>query len=360
MKTLLKILALSTTALLLYNSRCEDYGTDQVYTRIHRDGSCYREIIVHTDSSCYAGFRKCNPFPIKIDSTWNVSRLMETDTVAGRDGIKIENHFLVRASKEYPSVKKMAETFYFDNDEWDSIVPEISYQKKFRWFYTDYKYTETYASTNPFTIPITDYMSEEEAQTWFGENSDFYKGKNGFEIYMQINDIAEKINQWCCRNIYEESFRQYCKYYRYFGNMPVDSLTFAGVKDTIYEKYKINMESDGFFDIEIESLLDEYFQKELNFDAKVSDTLTEPYEKTIEKIILPKKLYFSLSLPGRIIATNAPFTNGDTLSWYVDDNRFFIHDFSLTAKSKKIHYPAFIATGFIIVLSITGIWVKMK
>lgn len=362
MKTLIKILAISVTAFLFFNSGCQDRGPDKVYTRVHPDGSCYRDIKTFTDSAYYAGNRERNPFPFKPDSSWNIIVNKGTDTIARGDSFQIQNHYRATALKEYPSVNDMAETFYFDDGEWDSIVPSISFRKKFQWFYNYYDYTETYHPVNQLPVPIADYLSEEEVETWFGENTSIYKGKNGIEINDLLNNIEYKVNAWYNRNYYEEIFRLYGKYFRYFENMPVDSLTFVRAKDTIYKHHKKYIESAELFDFDVDSLWDKHFQKKLIFDPKdeLADTIEYEFGQTFAYVFTQKDLNCGISLPGKVIETNAPFISGDTLSWNVNNIRFFINDYSLTAKSRKPNYWAFITTGIIIVFSFIGFRIKRK
>lgn len=361
MKTLIKVLAISVTALLLLNSSCGD-RPDEVYTRIYPDGSCYREFETGADSAYFAGDRERNPFPFKPDSSWTIAVNMVTDTTFQDDGMHISNHYTATAFKEFPSVNDIKESLILDDEEGDSIVPEINFRKKFQWFYNYYEYHETYPSINQLPVPITGYFSEEEADTWFGENDNMYRGLNGIEINELLNNIEYNVNAWYNRNYYEIIFTLYSKYFRYFENMPVDSLTFASAKDTIFEHNKRYIESSELFEFDIDSLLNDHFQSDLVFDpnGEVEDTLENEFFAWFGGIFVQLNLNSGLSLPGKVIETNAPFTSGDTLSWNVDDRRFFIHDYSLTATSRKPNYWTFIATGLIIALSVIGFWVKRK
>ncbi len=363
MKTLNRILVILFATLFFFS--CQNDYYDKVYTRIYPDGSCYRDIKNPTDSAFYAGNRERNPFPFQPDSSWSIIVKKVTDTVARGDSFQIQNHYLATALKEYPAVEDMAETFYFDDDEWDSIVPAISYSQRFQWFYTLYDFTETYPPINQLKmVPISEYMSEDEVETWFGENISMYKGKNGVEINDLLNNIENKANAWYNRNYYEEIFSLYLKYFRYIKNLPVDSLSFAMAKDTIFKNNKRYIESaEDPFEIEVDSLIEKHFQRKLIFDAEdqILNTMGDETQWMDEFMIyFTKRLEYGLSLPGKVIETNAHFVSGDTLSWNFDAYRFFINDYSLTAKSRKPNYWAFITTGIIIAFSVIGFRVKRK
>jgi hypothetical protein len=358
---------------LIYNCNSHDYI---MYTRINPDGSCYREFVVNTDSSFFAGDTSRNPFPMKIDSTWiltfhkknaNVSSWFRKYPASNnyKQGDSTFSYFAL-ARKEYPSIRNLAETFRFNDSNWDSIVPIIFCNEKFRWFYTYYEFSETYPHVNPFKlIPINDYLSDNEIETWFGENKDLFIGKNGIETSEMLKNLEEKVDAWLEKSYYEEVFRQFLKCYNQFKGMPVDSATFALAKDSIFKFIKDSLDNNSnsisIFDNDFVKAFDLYFQTDA-FSRNITGDVLEKLENEIPDFtgFFNIELNYQLSLPGKIIETNAPFINGDTLTWKVDANRFFLTDYNLNALSRKPNYWAFGVTGIIIALSVLGFWVKRK
>jgi hypothetical protein len=371
MKRIFFKLAFIAIVPLMYNCNSHDFN---MYTHINHDGSCYREILVNTDSSFVAGDTSRNPFPMKIDSSWIVTSLKKNaeDSVWFKRYPANNNYkqgdstfaYFALARKDYPSMKNLEETFRFNDSNWDSIVPIINFDKKFRWFYTYFQYDETYPHVNPFKlVPINDYLSDNEIKTWFGESKDLFIGKNGIEINEMLKNLEEKADAWLEKSYYEEIFNKYLKYYHQFKNMPVDSTTFARAKDSIYELVKDSSEknSNSGIDDNFSKAFDKYFNTNA-FTRNISAEMVKTIEEEIPDFtrFFTAELKYMLSLPGTIIATNAPFINGDTLSWKVDAYRFFINDYNLNALSRKTNYWAFAVTGIIIVFSVLGFWVKRK
>jgi hypothetical protein len=348
-------------------------GPYETYTKINTDGSCYREFIRSADSSFVAGDTAKNPFPMKLDSTWKVTfyKRMTNDTsrynkLPASTTYKHDNSeysYFATARKDYPSVKSLAESFRFNDSDWDSIVPLINYNKKFRWFYTYSEYSETYPAVNPFKIvSITDYLSKEEIETLYGENQNLYKGKNGFEIKSMLNNLEEKANSWFNRSCFEETYSLYLKYFQQFKNLPIDAATFAMAKDSIYKHYG-NKDSLtlNLFDEDFNKVLDKYFHTNA-FSVNQTNEIDKLLEKEFPDFMKfsGMALNYKISLPGKIIETNAPFLNGDTLTWKVNDERFYFNAYELNAVSRKPNYWAFGVTGIIVALSILGFWVKRK
>lgn len=358
-------------AVAIYSCDTQDCN---MYTRINPDGSCYREFVINTDSAYFAGDTSKKPFLMKIDSSWNVTKLKKTadDTMwfqrypryiqykHGNSSL----YYYARAEKNFHTVRELAETFRFNDSDWDSVIPRPEYQKHFRWFYSYHTFSETYPKVNPLKlVPIADFLSDEEVETWFGENKELYKGKNGVEINEMLDQLENKVDNWLEKSIYEEYYRLYLKYFTQFRDMPMDSATFAREKDTVYRFIKDSRDKEGSefpFD-DLEAALDTYFHTDA-FSKNIKGEMSERMENELPDFMrfFGIELNYNLSMPGKIIETNAPFIEGDTLIWRVEAYRFFMKDYTLHAESRKPNYGAFVLTGILIGASVLGFWVRKK
>jgi hypothetical protein len=363
----IKIALFAVMAILLYGCPEDPY---YVYTRISPDGSCYRELIRNADSLFVASMDTAhNPFPIKLDSTWNVTfhKRFNQDTLQLKDTAVNKQYrkdsvgfvWVATAVKHYESVKDLSEDFSYDNSNWASINPEIAFEKKFCWFYTYYEFKETYRSFNPFTrVPISEYLTPMEVAALYGENKELYKGKNGFEIKNMLQGMEDKADIWLEHNFYEELFQLYLQHYSQFRNPPVDSVTFALQKDSIFYRYVIK----DTFDIEnIGEILNRHFNTTVFLTDSIGDS-----DKVFEEKFPQFHQYsdieidYKMTMPGKIIETNAPFLNTDTLTWRIEDDRFFHNDYQLHAISRKANYWTFLLTAAAIAIAAAGFLVKRK
>ena len=362
----LKVFFLFSAILL---SGCpNDEGPYYMFTKIDRDGSCYREFIRSADSAFVAGDTSNNPFPMKIDSTWNLTFYKRTAGDSSRFAklpagkIQKENGkeftWFAVAKKHFPSVEDMSLNFRFDDSDWDSMKSTIDFTRKFRWFYTYYEFSDTYSAINPFKkVPVSLYLSDKEVAALYGEDKELYTGKNGFEIKSMLEEMDKRAEQWLNHSFYEEVFSLYIKHYDRFKDAPVDVDAFASEKDSIFKYYtdSINLITD-----DLGKLLNHHFQTnayevdDSAFDAEL--------EKEFPNFIWysSMELNYMMTLPGKVIETNAPFLRNDTLSWKVEDDRFFFNDYKLKAISRKPNYWAFAVTGFVILLAIAGLVVRRK
>lgn len=363
-KSVSKIILLLLAVLL---SGCPNDSPLHMYTKVYPDGSCSREFIRSADSAfVIKGDTSHNPFPMKLDSTWKLSFYQQwegdtsrfADLPAGKTYKTDSGEFtwFATAFKHYPSVKEMAESFRFNDSDWKNVITEVKFKKRFRWFYTYYDYLEIYPKSNRFDlVPISNYLTATEVSALYGEDKELYRGKNGFEILNELKSLNDKADKWLDHSLYEEMFRVYLENYSGLKNVPVDSQAFAMEKDTIF-KYYINTDSIEFD--QIGDVLNHHFHT----TAYTGEEFEEKMEVVLGNLLMLSgmEVNYQLSVPGKVIETNAPFMLGDTLSWKVDDERFFLNDYAITVISRKPNYWAFAVTVIIIFAAVTGFFIKRK
>ena len=371
MKALLSFTSLILFIVIVFIGCSPNNGPYEMYTRVNPDGSCYREFIRNVDSAFVAGDTAKNPFPVKLDSSWKVRFYKRIDgDSSGLNKYPAVNKYkqndtsyayFAIAGKEYPTIKDLSESFrYSDSKGWEKIRPSITLDKKFHWFYTYYAFRETYHAINVFhLVPVEKYLSADEIDALYGENSTLFKGKNGIEIRDMIDKLEEKSNSWLNRNLYEENFNIFLDSLSKFHDLPVDSSTFAMSRDTIYSLFKDSLELSGndFVDI-----IDRYFHTDAfsrhHFDKIGESVMNQKLSDFIS--VFEMEINYKLSVPGKVIETNAPFMGGDTLSWKLDANRIFLKDYIISAESRKPNFWAFGLTGVVVILSLLGFLLKRK
>jgi hypothetical protein len=332
-------------------------GPYYMFTKVYPDGSCTREFVRSADSAFVAGDTSKNPFPFKLDSTWKLEFYKRLQNDSSRfsqmNGIEYKTSgdsttysWFAIATKKFPTVQSMS-AFSLNESSWDSIETRIDFKKKFRWFYTYYKYMEVYPYSNVFKrVPVSDYLTNPEIATLYGESRELYTGKNGLEVKSMLDDLQKKADEWLNRSLYEEIYVLYVKHYNEVKDPPVDVKTFESVKDSIYKQYG---KSDSLLKGDFNEILDSYF-KTKSFSKSLNDSIEKKLEKEFPDFmkLSEMELDYKLSMPGKIIETNAPFLDNDTLTWKVNSDRFSFNDCVLTAESRKVNYWAFIVTGLLV------------
>jgi hypothetical protein len=363
-------------AVLLFGS-CEK-AEYNMYTKINTDGSCYREICTTADSVFMVGDTvKCNPLPILLDKYWIISWQYITPEVHTNwpvknwrnDTIKKDEKVSITVGRNYNSVEEMGSNFRFNNISWGKLNIKYNFEKKFRWFYTYYCYSEVYPEINKFKkIPLSKYLSNEEVEIYFKGNTFFLEGLNGEEMLDRLKNISKSVNIWLNRNLYEESYQILSNNLNLLENYSVSKTRFLSIKDSVYNTYickVLNKEEPVEFGSELDPIkaLDYYLKT--NAFSKMESKNDTFLKNEFEHIDLfteyfNKELNYSLEMPGKIINTNSKIYDGNKIIWKIDAYRFAVSDYKIYADSRKANVWAFIVSGIVLVLALFSIFWRNK
>lgn len=336
-----------------------------VVTRLLPDGSCYREYLINADSSLLTGDTSKNKIPVIIDPSYKVTLFYNTSSGKKRipSGwpLKSLNNYVISSKnvvlsvrKDFPSARELETSSYFNNTSWKQISHKIKIYKKFRWFFTEYLYKETYPSYNPFRkIPVSKYLTDQEIAIYTGEKQQLYAKKDSAQQEKEMKLIENKVMDWLGHSIYEEFFSITLSNLHAVNINKTDSIKLLAAKDTIYGllKNSEDMSPGHFVDACCNYLKTDVFRKLLIPNSKPSDDFRK-YDKVLD--IFSDDFHFSLLMPGIVIYTNADVISSDTMLWKLTAYKFFFHEYRIVVRSRVTNYWTWWFTGGLIVL-LTGL-----
>lgn len=376
MKTSIKILLFFSTLLL---ASCAD--NSEMLTVIRPNGSCYREFTENVKPSFLTGDSiDENKFPVDVDSLSNirwkcndsewicqfpVSKNFLDSIVKNnpKDSLSKgkENSFTAILRLDFASVKEMHEKFKMKKShEWSKMKVNHALEKKFRWFYTYYKYSETYPQLKTdFKIPIDKYMTNDEASFWFTGQPNIVQGMNGIEIREFVGKLEDAYNIWYGLNVWSNEFDVLVKNYDKIEIKPVSVERLKELRDTIFFSIK---EKDKY---EMKDVLNQYFKTTAFSPLWQGDSsVMRKYEKGAENqeymSYFSKDFNYKLIMPGKIISAINAVQHSDTLSWKLTAYRMAVSDYTIEAQSRKSNIWAFIVTGLILILAVGSFLWKGK
>lgn len=362
---------------------------DDMLTVIKPDGSCYKEFNSTVGSDFMLGKNPSEQkyFPIVVDSTWEVAWKLEDSTLvstdfpikqATMDSIiahmpmemnqktkKFERKkpvFDVQLKRSYSSVEEMGRLFRLNpTHEWSKMNVSYKLEKKFRWFYTYYRYTETYPKiVTKFKIPIDSFMTKDEATYWFTGEPNIFPGMNGIEVREAIGSLEDKYNLWFAKNLWNNEFDVLLANYDRMRNPPVAPDSLARSKDDIFNS---KIKDDKEF--KMEKILNDYFKTEaFSIYWENSESPLKKFEKQFEEeeflAFFTKAFNYKLCMPGKVLPKENIVANGDTLNWKLTAYRMIYSDYVIEAESRRANVWAFVASGLIVVLAVGSFWYKPK
>lgn len=343
-------------------SSCQ--GDIEMLTIVNEDGSCMREIVVAADRSLLTTGKYDNddPHVARIEDGWELywgykgdnSRFPIPMSVEKYDSISrevgpsraVKDTVCVYARKEYASVEDMcagSPMFFVDGQ----AGADGSLDKEFRWFYTDYVFTEKFSSVaDYFKVPVTDFMSEEEALYWFSGTPDLYAGKPTWRYYEFLEDLKEKADRWVFANMYYNILSGIADRYDMVVEPPVSKDEFiAQLGDVVkqlasYDTYKLEYST-------ARSIVSSHFGSDA-YSPFINEDEWKKYEISSATAFDYLFLFYyneSIVMPGRVIDDGGGIYKDGVVTFKVDAGRFLLKDYEIRVVSRIVNVWAFIVTA---------------
>lgn len=280
---------LLSTILLTALTACES-GHIDMNTIIHADGTCRREICFKADSVALANGSinaHSNVLDILNDNSWTY---------------EVQDTSWVKAYRDFSSPDEMAEAMPLQVAG-QQVKSKAKLEKQFRWFYTDYIYTETFESIAPtFVIPLTNYMEKDMADFWLTGTPDVMKGYSGLEMKDYLDSMEDAYMHFVNANILNDLMDVLAEHYNDITKAPVSKEEFLASKSELIEQ--ADKMSTDVLNFEPEKLLAETFKTEAYNQALKDDpVISEAWEQrqNVYVSLLMLDVDYQLTMPGGII-----------------------------------------------------------
>lgn len=317
----------------------------QISTEVFRDGSCLRTVTT-ADEDCIIADPVYDYHSMAVA---NDDSLKQNDSI--RNSILSARFGRVEEMSVHPALQIFGEP----------VRSETVLDKRFKWFYTDYTFTETFAGwQDNFNIPLTDYVTADEASFWFTGYPELTKGRTGGEIADFTSKLQEKMENWFYASAWDIYFNTIAHFYDDIKNPPVDRKTFLGSRDSI-----IRIAFDrgvDFFDDQRDELVDEYFKSDVFVKLDLTEDKYDSYSDTLYYRSLGMsglQCDYKLSMPGRIIDAGYGTISDDGSIEYRFDGGFMIPgDYTITASSRCVNVWAFLLSGLVLIVAVGSFFIK--
>lgn len=228
-------------------------------------------------------------------------------------------------------------------------------KKRFRWFYTEYAYTETfYCVGDTFKLADTLYADQATINYWFTGEPNLVKGLSGAEASQKLSEIEPLITRWLNDNLFKVGFDFIVAHYDSISNPPISKEQFVELYDSL--SHFLLADTEDILDVKPEDKLREFFHSDaykIFFDneSAESEELNKEFEKHLK--IFWFNVPYTLTMPGKVISTgNGTLQADGTIFYPFTGERLIPQDYTITATSRVTHIWAYILTLLIILLAI--------
>ena len=375
MKTNIKIIAAMMLVLIMASCKNKD---DRMLTVINADGTCSREYTFHSTQQ-WLGIPPEEDYDSIVDKTWERSwsvlgadsvrypvPLTETqlDSMQAQDLSKpLGNMLMVHVKKDYKSVEEMSAQIYRAERSHlvkvEGIKASSQLEKHFKWFYTDYTFTETFANEDStlFPVPLSQFLSADTASFWFAGQPDLTRSLSGAEMKEMLDGIEKKVSQWGNANWFVEICKVISDHYDKVKNPPVSKERFISICDSLVMLPCVLNPKDS------ESVEEGVF--DLLHDVFQSDVYTEflrSYEGGLGQYggLLSFGNNYDLVMPGRVLDAGMGEYDGEVIHYRLGGERMIPGDYTITATSRVTNVWAFIVTILVVLLAIGSFFYRRK
>ncbi|MBO7471766.1 MAG: hypothetical protein J6T78_07865 [Bacteroidaceae bacterium] len=240
---------------------------------------------------------------------------------------------------------------------------KASLKKQFRWFYTNYVFSETfYCVGDTFQLADTLYADKALVSYWFTGEPNLVKGLSGAEASQKLSEIEPAINRWLNDNLIKVGFDFIVSHYDSIPAPPVSKERFIELHDSLVQF--IMAGADDFLDIRPEGRLQAFFHSDaynsfFDDETTLGKGLTDELSKQLN--IFWFNVPYTLTMPGKVIdAGNGTLQPDGSILYPFTGERLIPKDYTITATSRVTHLWAYIVTLFIILIALGSMLYRRK
>jgi hypothetical protein len=315
---------------------------------VHSDGSVSRKIEMKNHKNNF----KISDLQVPFDSTWTIKDTIEI-------GEKKDTTFIKTAEKQFKNVGEINKSYLSDKGANKEIKRKAIFIKKFKWFNTEYRFSELIDKKMSNGYPIKDFLNQEELNYFYSPgsvNNEKLNGKDSLKYKALVDTIKKKTDDWTGKSLISEWIYDFS---RLVKGTAANDLTEASLKKNENEFVKLLKKYDNKFDslwkagvilkemIGIDNAVK--FKTEADSAiAIVTKYLTADFKDYSVRIIMP----------GKVIGTNGFIDKTETLLWPVKSDYFFTEPYEMWAESKTPNKWTWIVTGIFVIFVITGLAIR--
>lgn len=319
----------------------ETVVTDIVYP----DGSVMRKIEMKNMANKFEISRVQVPF----DSTWSIRDSLE---INGKDTIWVK-----RAEKLFRNTDEINNEYITDSSYNRNVKRRAGFTHTFRWFNTEYRFSERVEKKLEAGYPVSDFLNQEEMAWFYSPESINEEKKNGPDStrYRAFDDtIRTKTDLWATKSLVSEWIYVFSEFAK---GKTGDEMSFESLKKRESEFMEIIKKADdGKFDsLWKNGILLKKFIGE-------SNALKYKTEADTALAIVTNRFFVNFSdytqrivMPGILTGTNGVIDSAGVLTWPVQSDYFMSEDYTMWAESRTPNRWAWIVTGIFLLFVLAGI-----
>jgi hypothetical protein len=341
-----KVMAL---LLLLMTVSCDEPET-MVTDIVHSDGSVTRRIEMRNKKNNFGQ----SVLQVPFDKTW---KTMDTIEI----GEKGDTTWIKRGEKLFHNVDEINMDYKTDSGANKNVGREASFKKTFKWFNTEFRFSEKINEHLAFGYPVKNFLNSEELLYFYSPESiksERDKGPDSLKYKTLKESVEVKINDWTYKNLVSMWIGEFSELTKSAAGNQINTDSLKAHEDEFADLIKKN-ESDFDSLWSNGTILKKIIGEEnaLKYKTEADSAIS----KVTASFFLDFKEYsIRIVMPGKVINTNGFIDSSEVLIWPVKYDFFITEPYEMWAESKVPNRWAWIVSGLFLLFVLTGIIIRIK
>jgi hypothetical protein len=320
---------------------------------VHPDGAVTRRIFMKSIEGDAAKRFKLSEIQLPLDSTWTVKDSCEVNE-------KGDTIWIRRAEKLFKSVNEINLAYKSDSSSNKEFSRHAEFKKKFKWFNTEFRFSEKIDRILSFGYPVKDFLNKEELQYFYSPEelkSSKENGPDSLKYKALSESVRQNSDKWTERNLVSEWIGEFS---RLTAGKTNDDMSYKALKSREDEFVRIIEKNDKQLDSLWTNgiLLREFIGDPNALKYKIeADSALSIVTKEIASDF--KDYSVRIVMPGKLIGTNGFIDSSQVLLWPVKADYFMTEQYDMWAESKITNLWAWIASGLFLVFVLTGVIMRI-
>jgi hypothetical protein len=197
-----KSIKIVVSMILILIASCDEPVT-VVTNYVYPDGSVLRKLEIRNPKNNF----KITALQVPFDSTWTVKDSLEISAKGDTTWIK-------RAEKHFKNIDEINLAYKSDSGANKSYSRNAGFRKRFKWFNSEYRFSERIEKISAFGYPVKDFLNNEELLYFYSPGSLKQEKENGPDSlkYKALSDsVKNKTDKWTIKNLISEWTGEFSK-----------------------------------------------------------------------------------------------------------------------------------------------------
>jgi len=317
---------------------------------VHPDGTVLRRIEMKNLENKF----EVSDLQVPFDSTWTITDSLEINMEGDTIWIK-------RAEKLFSDVEEINRTYLSDSGANKDIKRHAEFRKKFRWFNTEYRFSEIIDKKMSYGYPVKNFLSGDELNWFYSPASlidEKLNGADSLRLRAFDDTVDKKIEKWYLKSLVSEWIGEFA---RLTGDAEEDGISVEALKQREDEFTAIlEKDFDHFDSLWAEGTLLREFIGDANA-VRYKTEADSAAELAADHFWVSFKDFTSRTImPGKLTETNGFVDSSGVLLWPVRSDFFLTEQYEMFSESKVSNLWAWISSGLFVLFVGLGILIHKK